>query len=143
MCSAADASRLRSSLAPTVRPSVKISAAGPSQGSCSRACACRKDENSESSLESFFCAGGTMRHIADAGLYPLRSRISTALSKLAESLTRSSSKRAVAGSPSERRSETSLARSQRRFALMVLISPLCATNRKGCASDQLGFVLVE
>jgi hypothetical protein len=37
----------------------------------------------------------------------------------------------------------SRARMRLRLPLMVLISPLCAITRNGCASGQLGKVLVE
>ncbi len=40
-------------------------------------------------------------------------------------------------------SSASRARIQLRLPITVLISPLCAMNRNGCASGQLGNVLVE
>src|ERR1700723_682683 len=57
---------LRSSLAPTMRPSLKISAAGPSQGSCSRVAFCRKRRSFGPVCGSLSHAGGTMRSIAAA-----------------------------------------------------------------------------
>ena len=84
-----------------------------------------------------------MRIIPSAGENPRRICPSKALSKLAESLTSSSRLRNHSPAPHCARNSPSRERVHRRLPLMVLISPLCATNRNGCASDQLGRVLVE
>ena len=84
-----------------------------------------------------------MRIIPSAGENPRRICPSKALSKLAESLTFSSRLRNHSPAPNCARNSPSRERVHRRLPLMVLISPLCPTNRNGCASDQLGRVLVE
>ena len=61
---------LRSSFAPTMRPSLKTSAAGPSHGSCSRVAFCRKRRSFGPVCGSLSHAGGTMRSIAAATLEP-------------------------------------------------------------------------
>src|SRR5581483_4253515 len=98
-----------------------------------------KDERSG----SFSNAGGTRASSASSGEKPCMSFNSKALSRLAESLTPGSSAPNQSPAPRPARIAVSLARSQRRFETMVLISPLWARQRKGCANCQEGCVLVE
>jgi hypothetical protein len=71
---------------------------------------------------------------------------SRALSKLAESEPRDQMtgfNRSTRCCQTRERRLASRARIQLRLPAMVLISPLCASMRNGCASDQFGKVLVE
>ena len=65
--------------------------------------------------------------MAASTLFPSSSFNSKALSKLAESLTFSSSSRNHLPTPMCLRISRSRARTQRRLLITVLISPLCAT----------------
>ena len=65
-----------------------------------------------------------MPSMASAGVNACRKSSSNPLSKLAESLTRSSRRRTPSANSSSRRSFGDLARNHRRLPLMVLISPL-------------------
>ncbi len=68
-----------------------------------------------------------MASMASSEDSPSSNRNSRPLSKLAESLTFSSRMGNQGPTVSRERISRSLARSQRRFETMVLISPLCAT----------------
>ena len=68
-----------------------------------------------------------MASMASSDERPSSSRSSKALSKLAESLTFSSRMGNHEPTVNRERISRSLARSQRRFETIVLISPLCAT----------------
>ena len=68
-----------------------------------------------------------MASMASSDDKPSSSRSSNPLSKLAESLTFSSSRGNQDPTASRERNSVALARSQRRFETIVLISPLCAT----------------
>ncbi len=77
---------------------------------------------------------------------PARWSSSTTSSNDAESLTPGVQMGTTSSSWSPKSGESSSAsraRIQSRFPRIVLISPLCAMNRNGCASDHEGNVLVE
>src|SRR5258706_113007 len=118
-------------------------AAGPSQGSLCCESAVNAPRTSRESKGSFSKAGGTIASMASSDDRPSSSRSSKPLSKLAESLTFSSRRGNQGPTVSRERISRSLARSQRRLETIVLISPLCATYRNGCARCQEGCVFVE
>ena len=74
---------------------------------------------------------------------PLMTRNSNTLSSDAESLMPSWTIGAMSDVKASPSSTLSRAFIQPRLPRMVLISPLWASSRKGCASDHVGKVLVE
>ena len=139
-------SPLRSSTAPTTVPSVNVTHAGPSHASISDALNCRNARRLGSIDGTFSHASGTISITACGTLRPPRWRSSRTSSSDAESEAsgvqignarlRSPGMRSVS-------SRASRARMRLRLPRTVLISPLCATNRNGCASGHDGKVLVE
>ena len=137
---------LRSNTAPTIVPSVKVTQAGPSHGSISEAWNCQNARSSASIEVLFSQASGIIMSTAWGRLRPPRWSSSRTSSKLAESeasgvqigesLLRSPGMLALA-------SIASRACMRLRLPRTVLISPLWATKRNGCASGQDGKVLVE
>ena len=91
-------------------------------------------------------ASGSSIMSAWTGSRPERTSSSNALSRLVESLP---SDQMTGFSSSTSLSHTGAARAGSRasiafrFPHSVLISPLCASSRNGCASGQLGSVFVE
>ena len=88
---------------------------------------------------------GTRMAIACGSDSPLMMRNSNTLSRLAESLMPSCTmgRSGLMFPRASLLSTLSLAFIHPLLPLMVLISPLCASNRKGCASFHFGKVLVE
>ncbi len=137
---------LRSNTAPTTVPSVNVTQAGPSHGSIREAWNCQKARRAGSIVALFSHASGIIISTACGRLRPPRCSSSSTWSKDAESddpgvqtgesRLRSPGMRVLA-------SIASRACIRLRLPRTVLISPLCATNRNGCASGHDGKVLVE
>ena len=137
---------LRSSTAPTTVPSVNVTQAGPSQGSMIDALNWQKARRAALIVVLFSHASGIIIITACGRLRPPRCSSSRVWSNEAESEAsgvqigdnRDRSPRMCALA-----SIASRACIRLRLPRTVLISPLCATNRNGCASGQDGKVLVE
>ena len=121
-------------------------AAGPSHGSVRKAWYSWNAFSSSSRSVTFSQASGISISLTWLTERPERTSTSNASSRLAESEPSIATK----GRRSPVRfAHRSLFRSllraaiQERFARTVLISPLCANIRKGCASGHAGTVLVE
>ena len=137
---------LRSNTAPTTVPSVNVTQAGPSHGSIRDAWNCQNERRSGVMAALFSHASGIIMSTAWGRLRPPRCSSSSTWSNDAESdasgvqigdnRSRSPGILALA-------SFASRACMRLRFPRTVLISPLCATKRNGCASGQDGNVLVE
>ena len=137
---------LRSNTAPTTVPSVNVTQAGPSHGSMSDAWNCQNARRAGSMVVLFSHASGIIIITACGRLRPPRCSSSSTWSKdaeseasgvqIGESRLRSPGILALA-------SMASRACIRLRLPRTVLISPLCATKRNGCANGQDGNVLVE
>ena len=125
---------------------MNATAAGPSHGSISAEWYSQKPRTSRPMWYFSPHACGISIIIACAGSRPAATSSSKTLSSEAESLCPSRTSGTTsrrASSKSGEASEGSRARSALRLPLRVLISPLCASIRNGCASSQLGNVFVE
>ena len=146
---AAGRSPLRSSSAPTRRPSLNTNAPGPSHGATNPATRRRNAATAGCGVRRRAVASGTSASRALSSDQPVATSSSSASSRDRESLTpgesrgpaarsRSAASRRRLGMPASSRRP----RTASRFPRTVLISPLCATNANGWASDQTGDVLV-
>ena len=137
---------LRSNTAPTTVPSVKVTHAGPSHGSISEAWNCQKSRRGWASDALFSHASGIIISTACGRLRPPRCSSSRTWSNDAESDASGvqiGESRAMSPGMSGLASIASRACMRLRLPRTVLISPLWATKRNGCASGQDGNVLVE
>ena len=137
---------LRSNTAPTTEPSVNVTQAGPSHGSINDAWNCQKARCLGFIVVLFSHASGIIISTACGRLRPPRCSSSRTWSKDAESEAvgvQIGDSRARSPGILLLASIASLACMRLRLPRTVLISPLCATNRKGCASGHDGKVFVE
>ena len=139
-------SPLRSSTAPTIVPSVKVTQAGPSHASIIEAWNWQNARRRGSMSGTFSQASGTIIITQCGTLRPPRCSSSNTSSSDAESEASGVQiGNSRLRSPGIRSVSRSASRARMRFRLprTVLISPLWATNRNGCARGQDGKVLVE
>jgi hypothetical protein len=137
---------LRSSTAPTTVPSVKVTQAGPSHGSIREEWNCQNARRAGSMSRLFSHASGIIIRTACGRLRPPRCSSSRTWSNDAESeasAVQIGDSRARSPGIWALASMASRACMRLRLPRTVLISPLWATNRKGCARGQDGKVFVE
>ena len=137
---------LRSNTAPTTVPSVKVTQAGPSQGSIREAWNCQNARSAGSMAVSFSHASGIIISTACGSSRPPRCSSSSTSSNDAESDASGvqiGESRLMSPGIFALASIASRACMRLRLPRTVLISPLWATNRNGWASGQDGKVLVE
>ncbi len=137
---------LRSSTAPSRVPSVNVTQAGPSHGSMSEEWNSAKARTSSGMSGRPCHASGIVISTACGRVRPARCSSSSTSSRVAESDAsgvHSGNARDRSPGIASVRSSDSRACMRLRLPRIVLISPLCAMWRNGCARSQAGNVLVE